>query len=126
MTKPRPDKDPLRPGRGFGAGLPDEAAPPVPERLGADDAGDEAAMREMGYAMVDLVVEYLKGLEGRRVYGPLSPAGLDEMFTEPLPEEGVPFAELVQDCRTRVFPNTMAIGSRRYFGMMNPAPLPVA
>lgn len=126
MTKPRSDKDPLRPGRGFGGGLPDEIVPPAAERLGADDAGDEAAMREMGYAMVDLVVEYLKGLEGRRVYGPLSPAGLDEMFAEPLPEEGVPFAELVQDCRTRVFPNTMAIGSRRYFGMMNPAPLPVA
>jgi 3-deoxy-D-manno-octulosonate 8-phosphate phosphatase KdsC-like HAD superfamily phosphatase len=32
------------------------------------------------------------------------------MFSEPLPEEGVPFADLVQDCRTRVFPNTMAIG----------------
>jgi aromatic-L-amino-acid decarboxylase len=43
-----------------------------------------------------------------------------------MPEEGAPFAELVQDCRTRVFPNTMAIGSKRYFGMMNPAPLPIA
>jgi aromatic-L-amino-acid decarboxylase len=56
----------------------------------------------------------------------MSPAGLDEMFAEPLPEEGLPFTDLVQDCRTRVFPNTMAIGSRRYFGMMNPAPLPIA
>ena len=83
-------------------------------------------MREMGYAMVDLIVEYLNGLEGRRVYGPLSPAGMDDMFEETLPEEGTPFLDLIQDCRTRVFPNTMAIGSRRYFGMMNPAPLPVA
>lgn len=96
------------------------------ERSAGETVLDETGLREMGYAMVDLVVEYLKGLEGRRVYGPLSPAGLDEMFAEPLPEEGVPFAELVRDLRTRVFPNTMAIGSRRYFGMMNPAPLPVA
>jgi aromatic-L-amino-acid decarboxylase len=51
---------------------------------------------------------------------------MDDMFEETLPEEGIPFLELIQDCRTRVFPNTMAIGSRRYFGMMNPAPLPVA
>ncbi len=87
---------------------------------------NETRMREMGYAMVDLGVEYLKGLEGRRVYGPVSPTGLDEMFREPLPEDGIPFADLVQDCRTRVFPNTMGIGGRRYFGMMNPAPLPVA
>ncbi|HPF71408.1 MAG TPA: pyridoxal-dependent decarboxylase, partial [Candidatus Krumholzibacteria bacterium] len=126
MSKPRPDKDPVRPARAFGPGQPDDAAAAPVERPSADLGLDETAMRDMGYAMVDLVVEYLKGLEGRRVYGPLSPAGLDEMFTEPLPEDGVPFAELVQDCRTRVFPNTMAIGSRRYFGMMNPAPLPVA
>ncbi len=87
---------------------------------------NEAHLREMGYQMVDLAVEYLKGLEGRRVYGPVSPTGMDELFSEPLPEDGVSFGELVQDCRTRVFPNTMGIGGRRYFGMMNPAPLPVA
>ncbi len=126
MNKPRPDKDPARPARTFAAGAPEDPGAVAPERPAGDQALEETSMREMGYAMVDLVVEYLKGLEGRRVYGPLSPTGLDEMFAEPLPEEGVPFAELVQDCRTRVFPNTMAIGSRRYFGMMNPAPLPVA
>ncbi len=87
---------------------------------------DEQALREMGYAFVDLLIEYLKGLGGRRVYGPVSPAGLDDLFAEPLPEEGCEFADLVQQCRAKVFPNTMAIGSRRYFGMMNPAPLPVA
>lgn len=105
------------------------AVPPGTDEI-AEPQGDfslnEGQLREMGYQMVDLAVEYLKGLEGRRVYGPVSPVGLDEMFREPLPEEGVPFADLVQDCRTRVFPNTMGIGGRRYFGMMNPAPLPVA
>jgi aromatic-L-amino-acid decarboxylase len=87
---------------------------------------DEHGLREMGYAFVDLVVEYLKGLEGRRVYGPVSPAGMDDLFDEPLPEEGNGLADLIEECRTKVFPNTMAIGSRRYFGMMNPTPLPVA
>jgi len=96
------------------------------DRSAGDYAVDDPGLREMGYAMVDLIVEYLNGLEGRRVYGPLSPAGLDDMFEEALPEEGTAFLDLVQDFRTRVFPNTMAIGSRRYFGMMNPAPLPVA
>ncbi len=87
---------------------------------------DEAALREVGYAWVDLIIEYLKGLEGRRVYGPVSPVGMDDLFDEALPEEGAGFADMVQECRTKLFPNTMAIGSRRYFGMMNPAPLPVA
>jgi aromatic-L-amino-acid decarboxylase len=107
------------------AGLPEDPATEGFERP-AEQLLDEDGLREMGYATVDLVVEYLKGLEGRRVYRPMSPAGLDEMFAEPLPEEGLPFSDLLSDLRTRVFPNTMAIGSRRYFGMMNPAPLPVA
>ena len=86
----------------------------------------EEPLRAMGYAFVDLMVEYLQGLEGRRVYGPVSPAGVDDLFAEDLPEDGTGFEDLLQELRTKVFPNTMAIGSRRYFGMMNPAPLPVA
>ncbi len=87
---------------------------------------DATAFREMGHAFVDLMAEYIEGLEGRRVYGPVSPAGMDDLFDEPLPEEGVGLPDLLQECRARIFPNSMAIGSRRYFGMMNPAPLPVA
>lgn len=121
----RADDNP-RASRPFAAGAPDEIPTDKRERAGPELTADETGLREMGYAMVDLVVEYLQGLEGRRVYGPLTPAGLDDTFAEPLPEDGTPFADLVQDCRNRVFPNTMAIGSRRYFGMMNPAPLPVA
>ncbi len=115
-----------RPPRSFAAGMPEDLAGDKRERPTGEGPVDDVGLREMGYAMVDLVVEYLQGLEGRRVYGPLTPAGLDDTFAEPLPEEGTPFADLVQDCRNRVFPNTMAIGSRRYFGMMNPAPLPLA
>lgn len=118
--------DAARPARPFAPPKADDPAGDKRERAGAETGLDDAGLREMGYAMVDLAVEYLQGLEGRRVYGPLTPAGLDDTFAEPLPEEGTPFAELVQDCRNRVFPNTMAVGSRRYFGMMNPAPLPLA
>ena len=90
------------------------------------DGWDEDEFRSYGYAFVDLMAEYMNGLEGRRVYGPVSPAGLDDFFAEDLPEEGHSLDEIMQDCRARIFPNSMAIGSRRYFGMMNPSPLPVA
>ncbi len=94
---------------------------------GLDDRDFDADdFRATGYAFVDLMAEYLEGLEGRRVYGPVSPAGLDDLFDEPLPEAGRDLEELIQECRSRIFPNSMAIGSRRYFGMMNPAPLPAA
>jgi len=120
------DEEKSNPGRPFPVSPGEEAPAEFREKSTAEFGPEEPGLREMGYAMVDLIVEYLKGLEGRRVYGPLSPGGMDDMFEEPLPEEGTPFLELIQDCRTRVFPNTMAVGSRRYFGMMNPAPLPVA
>ncbi len=113
------------------SGTPPSGSSEEGKREGRDPSRSEAhlteeALRQMGYTCVDLVVEYLKGLEGRRVYGPVSPAGMDDLFDEPLPEDGNDFAAIVQECRTKLFPNTMAIGSRRYFGMMNPAPLPIA
>ncbi len=116
-SQPRPDPRPLDhdPAKG------DAALDP---RQTDGDAFEE--MRQTGYAFVDLVLDYFKGLEGRRVYGPVSPMGLDDLFAEDLPEEESNLQELVQEVRAKVFPNTMAIGSRRYFGMMNPAPLPVA
>ena len=91
-----------------------------------DGDWNDDEFRRVGYAFVDLMAEYLQGLEGRRVYGPVSPAGLDDLFAEDLPEDGATSAELLTECRAKIFPNSMAIGSRRYFGMMNPAPLPVA
>ncbi len=118
--------DPVNP-KGFRAGsAPEEAQDDSLVKASGEHGLDENMVREMGYQFVDMIVEYWKGLEGRRVYGPLSPVGLDEMFEEPLPEHGEPLADVLQECRTQVFPNTMAIGSRRYFGMMNPAPMPVA
>ena len=90
------------------------------------DDWDEEEFRRIGYAFVDLMAEYLQGLDGRRVYGPVSPAGLDDFFLEELPENGTGWDEMLQECRSKVFPNSMAIGSRRYFGMMNPSPLPEA
>lgn len=122
---PKRDQEKTKAGRPFAGGPLDEPAAEGRDWPAGEHSLEESNIREMGYAFVDLIVEYLKGLEGRRVYGPLSPVGLDEMFEEKLPEDSTPFADLLQECRTRVFPNTMAIGSRRYFGMMNPAPLPI-
>jgi len=125
VTRKR-ETDPTNPARPYPTGVGEDSAGENREWMAKEHSLEEGNIRDMGYAFVDLMVEYLKGLEGRRVYGPLSPAGLDEMFDEPLPEEGSPLSDVIQDCRTHVFPNTMAIGSRRYFGMMNPAPLPIA
>lgn len=125
MNTPRDDERGIR-GQALNSPVGEETVGEAQDRPSAEPGPDETSLRDMGYAMVDLIVDYMSGLEGRRVYGPLTPLGLDDTFAEPLPEEGTAFADLVQDCRMRVFPNTMAIGSKRYFGMMNPAPLPIS
>jgi glutamate/tyrosine decarboxylase-like PLP-dependent enzyme len=105
----------------------DPALPEAPPEFRRhEQEADFEQLRETGYAFVDLVLDYFKGLEGRRVYGPVSPMGLDDLFAEDVPEDGCSFPDLVQETRAKIFPNTMAIGSRRYFGMMNPAPVPIA
>lgn len=107
-----------------------EPRPGEPDSRGAETPAptvdDLEDLRQTGHAFVDLVLDYFKGLEGRRVYGPVSPMGLDDLFAEDLPEDEGSMSELVQELRAKVFPNTMAIGSRRYFGMMNPSPLPIS
>jgi glutamate/tyrosine decarboxylase-like PLP-dependent enzyme len=125
QDQPRPESDPVRsdPLR-TDSPLGSDQAPAAPWPNELDDGIE--TLRRAGYAFVDLALDYFKGLEGRRVYGPVSPMGLDDLFAEPLPEQGCTLTELVQELRGKLFPNTMAIGSRRYFGMMNPAPVPVA
>lgn len=118
-TPPRDESWPQSPDLG-----PTDGNPDVGRLAESEERLDN--LRQTGYAFVDLVLDYFKGVEARRVYGPVSPMGLDDLFDEVLPEDGIPFQELVQETRAKVFPNTMAIGSRRYFGMMNPAPLPIA
>jgi len=80
------DEEKPNPGRPFPVSPGEEGPAELREKPTAESGPEEPGLREMGYAMVDLIVEYLKGLEGRRVYGPLSPGGMDDMFEEPLPE----------------------------------------
>ncbi len=76
--KSRRDDDNLVGGPAYAQPAAEEMGTEGRDRLSAEQGGEEPGLREMGYAMVDLIVEYMNGLEGRRVYGPLTPLGLDD------------------------------------------------
>lgn len=80
----------------------------------------------LGPVVAELVAGYVRSLEDRPVCPVTTPAELEGLFDEPLPATGMPVEKLVEILQRDVLPNTTAISSPRYFGLFNPAPLPVA
>ncbi|HEV2762075.1 MAG TPA: aspartate aminotransferase family protein [Pyrinomonadaceae bacterium] len=84
-----------------------------------------AEHERLGRLASDLIARYAAGLEDARVCSEASPAELEKLFDEPLPEEGVPVEEIFQKFERDLVPHLMNIPSPRYYGLFNPTPLPV-
>lgn len=82
--------------------------------------------RRLGKAVAEIVSEHVAGLADRRVTPEATPAQLEKLFDEPLPEKGMPIDEILERFRADVAPNAMGVPSPRYFGQFNPTPLPIA
>lgn len=80
----------------------------------------------LGRAAVEIVSEYARTLDDAPVCSRATPAELDALFDEPLPDVGVSAEEVFEKFRRDVVPHAMNIPSPRYFGLFNPTPLPVA
>ena len=81
--------------------------------------------RQLGKKVADIVVEHVAGLADRRVTPEATPAQLENLFDEPLPEKGSSIDEILARFREDVAPNAMGVPSPRYFGQFNPTPLPI-
>jgi aromatic-L-amino-acid/L-tryptophan decarboxylase len=79
----------------------------------------------LGAAATDLVAGYVRSLEGSPVFPRATPAELLELLAGPLPDDGADAGELLHFLQRDVVAHAMAISSPRYFGLFNPAPLPV-
>ena len=88
----------------------------------SDDAAAE--FREVGHRLVDLLADYLDGIEGLDVFPDASPEELEQLFAEPLPREGVPLAGVVAELEEKLLPNCTHVGHPGYFGFITPSPLP--
>lgn len=75
--------------------------------------------------MAEIVGEHVAGLADRRVTPEATPAELEKLFDEPLPDKGISIEEILERVRREVAPNAMGVPSPRYFGQFNPTPLPI-
>jgi glutamate/tyrosine decarboxylase-like PLP-dependent enzyme len=79
----------------------------------------------LGQAVTRIITEFVAGLDSRRVTPETSPAEIERLFDEPLPEEGVPIENILVRFTKDIAPNSMGVASPRYFGQFNPTPLPI-
>src|SRR4051812_4030904 len=79
----------------------------------------------LGEEVVKIIVAYVEALGSRRVTPESSPADIEKLFAERLPENGIDLSEILARFRDQIAPNSMLVPSPRYFGQFNPTPLPV-
>ena len=81
--------------------------------------------RFLGKAVRKIIIDHVAKLEDRRVTPEATPAQLEKLFDEPLPEKGMPLEEILARFRKDIAPNAMGVPNPRYFGQFNPTPLPI-
>ena len=79
----------------------------------------------LGKAVPEIINAYAAALETRRVTPAATPADLEKLFDEPLPEKGIPIDDILRRFREDIEPNAMGVPSPKYFGQFNPTPLPI-
>ncbi len=85
-----------------------------------------ADVRALGEAVAEWIAGHYAALKDLPVVPDTSPQQTFALFDEPLPEHGTPWQALLDRFRREVVPNSFHLPSPRYFGLMNPTPLPVA
>ncbi len=81
--------------------------------------------RFLGSAVARIIYEHVAALATRRVTPEATPAELEKLFDEPLPEKGIELEDILARFREDIAPNAMGVPSPRYFGQFNPTPLPI-
>lgn len=96
-------------------------------RRQANNMSDDLAKqhRGLGKAVVDIISEYVAGLDSWKVASDATPHDLEKLFDEPFPEKGITAAEILERYKHDVLPHVMQVASPRYFGQFNPTPLPI-
>ena len=72
-------------------------------------------MREIGYRVVDQIVEHLATLRNQPVGAKGDPAALLAMLREPAPEEGTEFESVLEQVERDILRNTMHVNHPRFF-----------
>ena len=86
---------------------------------------DAKEFRTLGHRVVDLLAEYLNGIETKRVFPEVEPATVNRLFSEALPQEASSADAVLNDLETKLFPYCTNVGHPGYMGLITPSPNPI-
>ena len=96
------------------------------EAFAEQSANDFVAQHELlSKAVSTIINEYVATLDTRKVTSSAGPGELEQLFDEPLPENGMKLEDVLARFSQDVLPHAMQVASPRYYGQFNPTPLPV-
>jgi glutamate/tyrosine decarboxylase-like PLP-dependent enzyme len=81
--------------------------------------------KALGRAVTKLISEHAARLESAPVTSRATPDELKRLFDEPIPLDGTPAEEILEQFARDVEPHAMQVPSPHYFGQFNPAPLAI-
>jgi aromatic-L-amino-acid decarboxylase len=102
---------------------PAPAAPATSDLASIEARPDE--VRAAGRLTAEIVEAWFASLAERPVMPSHDPEEVAALLDEPLPEGGRPAADVIGELG-RLLPHAPAIPSPRYYGLLNPAPTPIA
>jgi len=82
---------------------------------------DAETMRQMGYRVIDLLVDYWQNLPNRPIGKRAELATLEPLLAEPTPTAPQPFEQVLDEFLQKVLPNIIKVDHPRYFAFV-PAP----
>lgn len=86
---------------------------------------DPEELRRLGHEVVDMLADYLAGVEDRTLFPDVEPARLDELFDEPVPEEPMTAEDVLREVREKLLPHTTAVNHPGYLGLITSTPTPI-
>ncbi|HEY2804833.1 MAG TPA: pyridoxal-dependent decarboxylase [Gemmatimonadales bacterium] len=89
-----------------------------------DPSADE--VRAMGRETAEWIARHYEALRELPVIPDTTPPATFALFDEPVPDGGGDWRALLERFKNDVVPNSLHLPSPRYFGLMNPTPLPIA
>lgn len=75
--------------------------------------------RKLGYRVIDTIAEYYKSIRDVPVFPTISSEALEDIFSEPLPQESQDAESILNDWDDKILRYATHLGSPKYFGFVN-------
>jgi aromatic-L-amino-acid/L-tryptophan decarboxylase len=86
---------------------------------------DGNEFRDFGHQVVDLLSDYLNHIEEKRVFPDVEPRTVNQLFTEPLPDNPTSPEAVLSELQDKLLPYCTNVGHPGYMGLITPSPNPV-